>query len=316
MIKYLLHITLAVTVSLVVVALSPLSTNIYWLDVTNSITPHLIVLCCGMVLFLICKARKLIGIVVICAFGMVLYYLMLPASLNAHHEPSITIKQLNLNYFNTHINNVYDALNANQSDITALFEVNDNDRARFIKLAGNYYDFGSAEIEGFPDGIGIISKFPIVKRITHKVFNNQPRGIIVELHLAIGHEKMRLLALHPPSPRSQHLWHQRNLMLRYLTRLLNQPHDVSHTLVLGDFNTTPYSPHFPRFNTYNACYVIAGHYASWFWTTLPPSLFKLIGLTIDHCLISDSLELSAFSTQQVPGSDHAMLKYNILLPAQ
>ncbi|MEC8325368.1 MAG: endonuclease/exonuclease/phosphatase family protein [Pseudomonadota bacterium] len=316
MVKYLLLIIISVAFTLALVAMSSLSATYYWLDLVTSFIPHLLMLSLGLSLILIFIKPKLATSIAVITFTTLLINIPITLSFNYYNDPSITVSQLNLNYYNADIEGVYSLLGNEGSDITALFEVNDTERARFIALRGDYFDYGSAEIEGFPDGIGVITKFPILQRITHSVFENSVRGVIVELHLAVEHEKLRVFALHPPSPRNQKLWHKRNMMLLYLTNLLNQHHDIKHTLVLGDFNTGPLSQHFTRVERFNTCYQLAGHYASWSPVKLPQPLYSIFALTIDHCLLSDSLLLDTLTTQYIPGSDHAMLKYNIVLPKQ
>lgn len=95
------------------------------------------------------------------SFGLAWLKLPLLSSTDVPSQPTMRVFQFNLNYLNPNIRNVYQTLSTKKSDLTVLFEVNDTNRAEFIALRDAYFDYGSDEHEGFPDGIGIISKYPI-----------------------------------------------------------------------------------------------------------------------------------------------------------
>lgn len=86
--------------------------------------------------------------------------------------------------------------------------------------------------------------------------------MIIELVIAVGDNKMRILALYPPSPRTRTVWHKRNMMLLHLSNLLVEQTDIEHTLVIGDFNIHPQWVHFPKSLNYSSCFELSGHYAS------------------------------------------------------
>ncbi|WP_372766154.1 endonuclease/exonuclease/phosphatase family protein [Pseudoalteromonas sp.] len=316
MAKNLLVLMWCVIVVLVLVSNSSLASELYWLDLSSSITPQLIIFASAISFLLLCFNIKFGLLLTFISIGLLFTKVPLFSSSVSEVQPAISIFQLNLNYYNPNINKVYQILGTNRAELTVLFEVNDSHRAEFIRLRGDYFDYGSAELEGFPDGIGIISKYPILSRQKHHIFQNSVRGVIVELMLAVGEKKVRVFALHPPSPRTQTLWHKRNMMLTHLKNLLESETELKHTIVLGDFNTNPHSTHFPKMTKYSSCYDNSGHYSSWTPISLPNSLYSLIGITIDHCLLSNSAKLSSFTTLPVNGSDHAALLYNLSLASE
>ncbi|MDE3270518.1 endonuclease/exonuclease/phosphatase family protein [Pseudoalteromonas sp. G4] len=316
MAKNLLILMWCVIVLLVLVSNSSFASELYWLDLSSSITPQLIIFASVISFLLLCFNIKFGLLLTFISIGLLFTKVPLFSSSVSEVQPAISVFQLNLNYYNPNINKVYQTLATNRAELTVLFEVNDSHRAEFIRLRGNYFDYGSAEIEGFPDGIGIISKYPILSRQKHQIFQSSVRGVIIELMLAVGDTKVRVFALHPPSPRTQTLWHKRNMMLTQLKNLLESEAEVKHTIVLGDFNTNPHSTHFPKMTKYSSCYDNSGHYASWAPFSLPNSLFSLIGITIDHCLVSNTVKLNSFSTLPVNGSDHAALLYNLSLASE
>lgn len=316
MAKNILVLIWCVIVGLVLVSNSTLASELYWLDLSSSITPQMLIFAGVISFLLLCFNIKFGLLLAFISIGLVFTKVPLFSYSLSEVQPAISVFQLNLSYYNPNINKVYQTLAMNKAELTVLFEINDSHRAEFISLRGDNFDYGSAEIEGFPDGIGIISKYPILSRQKHHIFQNSVRGVIVELMLAVGGKKVRVFALHPPSPRTQTLWHKRNMMLTNLKKLLESETEVKHTIVLGDFNTNPHSIHFPKMMQYSTCYDNSGHYASWAPISLPNSLHLLLGITIDHCLLSNSVKLNSFTTLPVNGSDHAALLYNLSLASE
>lgn len=286
----------------------------YFLDLTNSVRMQL-QLIAGLLAVAMFFSNRGIGSVVL-LFTLCHGYFYFPTATQSIsdkslHRSSFTVNQLNLNYYNPKIDTLFANELSPVADLTVLFEVNDTHRAKFIKLRGQHFDYGSAQIEGFPDGIGIISRYPILTRQKHTVFSDDVKGVIVELHLAVNHHLVRLFALHPPSPRNKTLWLKRNEMLEYLTFMLNKPSKFEHTLVLADFNTPPWSHHFPYQTSLNTCDDFAGYYISWQMLKLPAQINWLAGLPIDNCLISKSLTITDFNTRYQDGSDHFQLQYQV-----
>lgn len=296
---------------MIILTSSSLAREQYWADLISSVTPHLVLIACGISLLVIFYRTKIGLTLLLVSFGLAWLKLPLLSSTDVPSQPTMRVFQFNLNYYNPNIRNVYQTLSTKKSDLTVLFEVNDTNRAEFIALRDAYFDYGSDEHEGFPDGIGIISKYPILYRHKHAIFKNSVRGVIIELVIAVGDKKMRILALHPPSPRTRTLWHKRNMMLLHLSNLLVEQTDIEHTLVIGDFNTHPQSVHFPKPFNYSSCYELSGHYASWAPITIPYTLSSVLGISIDHCLVSDTLTLHNFATLPFQGSDHIALMYEV-----
>lgn len=79
-------------------------------------------------------------------------------------------------------------------------------------------------------------------------------------------------------------------------------------IVAGDFNVTPYAPTFRQFLGASRTSTSRGFPATW------PSMLGALGIPIDHVLVREArlANLEAFASI---GSDHRVLKAEILLPA-
>jgi len=103
----------------------------------------------------------------------------------------------------------------------------------------------------------------------------------------------RVVITHPLIPISQSWTEARNSLLEFAG---NTAADADNFILMGDFNTTPWSATFrklpgkragdPRFS------------ATW------PTFFPLMGIPIDHIMASEDLELVEFKILDSVGSDH------------
>jgi endonuclease/exonuclease/phosphatase (EEP) superfamily protein YafD len=114
------------------------------------------------------------------------------------------------------------------------------------------------------------------------------------------------ILLHPPSPRNQLLWEQRNYLLSKVDQQMLQL--KGHWFIAGDFNTVPWSRYFLNHN--NSCSQQGRNYASWYAVENKLAI-SLAGLPIDNCIVSQGTRLSGVHTQVIKGSDHHLLSYQL-----
>lgn len=288
----------------------------YLLDSAVNFQVQAMALCAVMAVLSLLLSRLLASMFLLTTVAAVMVNLILPfnglwyewqASDVGNAKVRLKLVQANLHYYNSEKNAAFEGLHLAAADVYVLLEVNDKDRERFAKLRGDKFDYGYAEVEGFPAGIGVISKFPIVKRQLHQFPGSKAK--VLQLTLAVENELFELVVLHPPSPRTSSKWQQRNDIFDYTTLLLQTP--ASHRLVAGDLNATPWSANFIKMNTLSPCYASQGYYVSWYGTDWLKKLGAVGGLPIDHCFASDALTVSAFKTVPLNGSDHLGLSYNL-----
>jgi len=116
--------------------------------------------------------------------------------------------------------------------------------------------------------------------------------------MRIGGERLTIIALHPPPPIMEGFREERLRQLKNLSKVMPKERNI---IVLGDFNMTPWSPHFQDLLTAASlfdCRKGFGIHPTW-PTTLPWML-----VPIDHCLVSKGLATTVFFTGSNIGSDH------------
>jgi endonuclease/exonuclease/phosphatase (EEP) superfamily protein YafD len=82
-------------------------------------------------------------------------------------------------------------------------------------------------------------------------------------------------------------------------------------VVIGDFNVTPWSPHFTALLERGRLRDAAAGFG---WQPTWPSFLPLLGLQIDHALVSTGIEVNSFARGRVEGSDHRPIVIDLRLP--
>ncbi|MCP4585209.1 endonuclease/exonuclease/phosphatase family protein [Pseudoalteromonas sp.] len=277
----------------------------YLFDLAGALRGVLIICSLLPAILLLLWNKKLSFCLVFLSIGLVLFHFKPYSSSEAVKNSDIKIAQVNLQYSNPNLAQIIDSqFLGTQNDILVLFEFNDTQRHVLDELNTQYHLFGYAEVEGAPFGILVISKLPIVQRQI-KRFDNPKLGY-VKLSFLYNNIMLNSVFFHPPSPRTHTLWSQRN---RVLSEVSNEIKNLKGSwLVAGDFNTVPWSRYFIK--TKSSCFNRAGFYTSWSFNNQLSDL-KVLGLPIDHCLVSEDISLSNVGVNSVNGSDHKLLHYEL-----
>ncbi|KAF7771193.1 hypothetical protein PCIT_a4249 [Pseudoalteromonas citrea] len=277
----------------------------YISDIVHSLRGQLLLgsLCLALLIFIKSRAFGLLTIT-ISLFVTFMHFIPQPSFDLDKKANELHTKQINLRYSNSKIEQHLASFNKETWDLLVLFEFSDKHREMFAAVKPKFARFGYNEIEGFPMGIAIVSKHPIVYR--QVVHIESPKAGYVHLKLLVNQKILNVVAVHPPSPRTPALWHRRNIVLEQISLLLN---DIEGPwLVVGDLNTVPWS-NYIAINKGKWCYKAFGHYHSWVATQRGPS--ALIGLPIDHCVTSPEMNIHTLQVTPFVGSDHLLLEHTL-----
>ena len=140
----------------------------------------------------------------------------------------------------------------------------------------------------------IFSKFPIEQAEDFNWAGNQA-GLRVDF--TAYDQSVSLFGIHPYSPKDNRYMKLRNDYYRQLdSRILENSSD--HTIVLGDFNISPWNVEFLRFVTASDLKPSLSYQGSF------PSMLGFLGVDIDHILVSQNILSSIKKYHSIPGSDH------------
>jgi endonuclease/exonuclease/phosphatase (EEP) superfamily protein YafD len=130
-------------------------------------------------------------------------------------------------------------------DVVLVLEAGLAFEADMLTLA-NEFPYRIAWLDDSPFGIALISRHPLhaahVLEVVGPAFPALQADIIMDGHT------LRLIGIHPPPPIDNDLAQWRNRFMAALARQLEKERTPGQeTLVFGDFNSTPWSPHLRDF---------------------------------------------------------------------
>jgi len=207
---------------------------------------------------------------------------------------TFTVLNLNANAGNTDHDRVLAAIRRAQADSVTLIELSPALDARLDELSDLYpYSYRYPADGNF--GLAVLSRHPLTTTSTLALETTSAISSRIE---APG-GAIRLVAVHLVPPVSGGLAARRNRQLETLAELARSTDDT--LLICGDFNLSPYSPYFTRFEA--AARVRdtrKGHGLRMSW----PSRIPLLGIPIDHCFVRGALAPAGIETMDQTGSDH------------
>jgi endonuclease/exonuclease/phosphatase (EEP) superfamily protein YafD len=156
-------------------------------------------------------------------------------------------------------------------------------------------------------GIALLSRLPLLE--SRVVDLRGAPSIDARVGLADGRD-LRLIGVHLRPPTSRARATERNAQLADLRARLAE--DTGPLIVTGDFNVTPYSPLLETWLEQTGlkdARAGRGFHATW------PAFFPILGIPIDHCLVSEHFTIGDQYQGAAFGSDHYPVLTRLFLRA-
>jgi endonuclease/exonuclease/phosphatase (EEP) superfamily protein YafD len=134
--------------------------------------------------------------------------------------------------------------------------------------------------------------------------------------VVIHGRRIRIAALHPPIPSNASRVVQQRACAAIYARVLNSDPRADAKLLMGDFNTSPFSPTFRSILARTALHDTAQGYG--YRPTWGPRLprdpwLPWFGIPIDHILVSQNVTTLAHEIGPALGSDHRWVKARLVI---
>ncbi len=295
-----------ISLVLLILAFNPIQN--YAADLIRSFRFQLLAICLllGITLLLL-RALKL-SLIILIMSGLCLHPWYSNSNITTdrktNYSTQINIKQINLSYSNQHVENQFKDIITQQWDILILQEFNDRNRNLLQPFLKRAHFFGYTEVEGSPYGIVVVSRLPIL--LKQQVRIDGDRLGYIKLQFLIAEKIITGFIAHPPSPRTEQKWQNRNLILNNLKNVVNKT--PSPWFISGDLNTVPWS-HFYYWQSHNSCYNTLPGYVTYSPLGFIRSTFT--SFAIDHCIVDASSEIDNVQVSDFKGSDHQLLSFTI-----
>lgn len=291
----------ALTLLVVVAAFGPTLADAYWaLELPGHFRAQLAVatgfLSLGFALF---GARKrLIGTACLTAVvATPVVQLWIPSAPRGPRGETLKVLSLNVSFYDRNHQDVIDLIRASRPDVIGLVEVSDRWVTELEALDPDYpHRAFDTTRRG---GVGLLSQRPLATT-DFRPFVSQRRTLALAT-LTLDDRPVTLAVVHTASPMWATRAALRNRQLALLASLAREaPH---HEMVLvGDFNTSPWSLPFRRLTTETGWRTAAadgfGFHPTW------PAERLWAGIPIDHHLVSEGIVVHDFAVVGPTGSDH------------
>jgi len=206
------------------------------------------------------------------------------------------------------------------ADIVVL-EENTESWATHLEALAETYPYRVPENWRDADGPTVLSRLPILSVEAVKPFEHDTLGADSDLgsfaaskwylvvQLDAGGRDVTLIAVHPPYPNGTRLTSLRNGYLADAAVRAGQ--EPAPTIMVGDFNTTPWSPVFDDVAALGALGSAGATHtiypATW------PSYFPALRIPIDHVLVNDAVGVVSYERGPDRGSDHFPIRATLCI---
>lgn len=222
--------------------------------------------------------------------------------------PQFKITQYNKLKSNDRYDEIEAALRHNAPDLIVLQEATPPAEALSTALK-DIFPHQIIATENHAFGMIIMSKYPLNNQKRHLIRGIKLNNIILEASIRPDGfaEDITVYALHALPPMTQEYWLQRNLELAEAANLIfkeNRP----NTVLIGDWNISPYSPFFADLlKKTNLSYTSNHLLPQPTWPAVLDFSYGLFQIPIDHILFGNGLTPYAIDIAPALGSDHRMV---------
>lgn len=215
---------------------------------------------------------------------------------------TVSLIAWNLDYRNTRFDQARDYLRAMDADVLVLTEYTPRWQQALAPLGYDYlYRVARPQFNAW--GIAVYSRYPLLQVEDLILADPESANLRVVIDLPDG--PLELFAVHLASPTAPARAALRNRQLRELGQLAGDRPPVMARAIVGDLNTSPFSPWFRDLlaaaRLTDARRPFGLHYT---WPALPLPLW----VAIDHFLSDGRLEIGQVRAGPYLGSDHRPLE--------
>ncbi len=220
--------------------------------------------------------------------------------------PRLRLVALNVHTENERSDLVLEFLRRTDADVILLMEVNARWMNALKSLRTNYPQV-IAEPREDNFGIALFSRLPLTNSEVVEFGKAEVPSIAATIE--VGGQNVFLLGTHPLPPGSAENARRRNEQFREISARIRRC--AMPALVLGDLNSTPWSPYFAdllRDSRLKNTSQGRGLFGSW------PAWLPFAQIALDHCLVSDSIRVIKKQLGPQVGSDHLPVVVELQIP--
>jgi endonuclease/exonuclease/phosphatase (EEP) superfamily protein YafD len=166
-------------------------------------------------------------------------------------------------------------------------------------------------------GMAVFSKLPLEDSSGEQFSGSDATNLVT--HLKYRDRRIKIIGTHPMIPVKANLFVRRNLHLNSIATHLER--ESQPTILMGDFNLTPWSPYYRQFidranlhNTRLGFGILPTWIRSYSTVKLPQSILPFLNIPIDHIFVSKDFQVVRTYTGDNGNSDHAPIISELVIP--
>jgi len=206
----------------------------------------------------------------------------------------LSIMNVNVNAANNNYASLLNLVEQELPDLILFVEFNAGWQ-RAISALAEIYPYRSEAPQQDRFGIALLSRIPFIEQESVDLLATAA----ISARINLAGQSVRLLGVHLRPPVSAGWAAMRNQQLVEIDELLGER--TEPVIIVGDFNTTTYSPIFSEWlaeNELRSAAQATGLTISW------PTFLPLLGILIDHYVVSDNVLIDELRRRPAFGSDH------------
>lgn len=308
-----------------ILSLAALLAQWFWLaDMLSFFRPLLLGASLAVLLVLLLQRRRLrsgvaVVLVIVNLIPLTVRATAAPAPPDADAQP-MRVMSANVLYGNTHFDAFRRAVGEINPDVLVTQESTGPWIGALQGLDGLPYRGVEAGSSGLLKGTTqILSRFPLTATRVGRNMNGMERlvggGRAVRAEVRPpGRTPFVVYAIHAPTPRTNLGWQERTTYLEGLAALIAAEPRDTRVIVVGDWNTPPWSPVFRRFVTETG--LASAEPLPWPQATRRFAVVHgatLLGTPIDRIAVSPGIGVAGFHVGPAFGSDHVPVYADLAL---
>ncbi len=285
---------------------APLLSDWYWwFDLLSHFRLQYALLSLLFLLGFIFAKRKVFSVIALMVLSANIY-LIWPhlawgaATQNEQNTQTLKVFHANVYTANQQHQLLIDQLNEEQADVIILQEI-DNKWLKSLRVLNQDYPHRIELPRSDNFGMAVFSRLPFEnQRILNWTTLDIPS---FEFSVSSNNQLVNIIATHPPPPINRYYFDAIAQQFHAINQIINDNPNTNH-VVIGDLNTTVWSQHYKILNSIKGLKNARTGFG--LLPTWPTNLLPMM-IPIDHCLVSEKIEVTNIKTGQNIGSDHLPL---------
>ena len=217
---------------------------------------------------------------------------------------NLKVMTANVEYRNKNYDKLLQSVKLSNPDVLVLQEFTEEWLENTQVLKTDYLYFKTVpKTRG--SGLAIFSRYPIENPEILQFDESNRAALMCKIN--IDGTLLSFLTIHPSTPMAMNKFVSRNKHFAESAKILKNAPEPK--LFIGDLNTTMWSPYFSDLVKDSGLRdVRIGNGLQTSWISFLPPPFRI---AIDHCLISETIEVESVELGNVTGSDHLPLIVNL-----